>query len=91
MAGNDDFVSPLPIQFDQPARLALVWAGRDGWTDTNLSIQDTKPGDSSLNIGLSDKTRAMTMPLAPEQALQFAVEILIRLDIIKPLVQGVTS
>lgn len=89
MADNNDSVMPAPLPFDQPARLALVWAGRPEWTDVNLSLEDTKVGDSSVNLLLSDTKRSMAMPLAPEQMLQLAVELLVRLDIIKPLVQGV--
>lgn len=84
-----EFVMPPALQGEAVHRLALVWAGKSEWTDTNLSLADTKPGDSSINLALSDKTHTMTMPVAPEQALQLAVEILIRLDIIKPLMQGV--
>lgn len=65
-------------------RLALVWAGDPQWTKQMLSVDDTKPGDSSINLRVSGETSSEAMPLAAEQARDLAAELIIRADIIDP-------
>jgi hypothetical protein len=73
-----------PVHRESAHRLALVWAGNPEWTDTNLSVADTKPGDSSINVGWSDDKAARSMPVSADQARQIAMELIIRADIIDP-------
>lgn len=82
MTGHGDFVTPPPLPEAQPSRLAVVWAGNPQWTDKNLSLADTKPGDSSINIGISDARTAARIPLTPWQAWELVTELVVRLDIL---------
>lgn len=84
MANHGDFVTPPPLPEAQPSRLAMVWEGNPEWTATNLALADTQPGDSSINISLSDGTSTKTMPLDPKQARELAAELAFRAGLLYP-------
>lgn len=73
----------------QAERLAMVWEGKRGWTAKNLLVDNTKPVDSAVDIGIGDGDTTVMMPLTAAQARELAVELIIRADLIDP--QGATS
>lgn len=84
MTTNGDFVTPPPIPEAQPSRLAVVWAGNPEWTNRNLSVDNTKPVDSAVNVGITTDKATVVMPLSPRQARELAHELIIRADMVDP-------
>lgn len=84
MTDTTGFVTPPPVERGQTERLAVVWAGRPGWTGHSLSLHGTKPVDSSVDLQIDDDRRNAVMPLTAGQARELAHELIIRADLIDP-------
>lgn len=84
MANHGDFVTPPPLPEAQSSRLAVVWAGNPEWTYRNLSVDNTKPVDSAVDIAITTDKATVVMPLSPGQARELAHELIIRADMIDP-------
>ena len=85
-ATNPTRPEPVAPVDERPSRLAVAWEGKREWTLTkrSLSLDNTKPGDSSINARITDEGNAAVMPLTADQARDLAHELIIRADLIDP-------
>jgi hypothetical protein len=89
MSDASGFIIPPPIETAAVERVAVVWAGDPEQTSCELWVDNTRPGDSSVNVGSSNGSSTIVMPLTPQRARELAHELIIRADLINPL--GATS